>query len=201
MLRFAAATDAAVARGCCPLEGMHSSRKKCDSSIPNADIHAIIDKRLVYLYLTVVLLVTATREVTRDLQNDADVCEMVDAFYRKVRADAVLGVIFDRAAAVDWDQHLPLMHRFWQTVLLHKPGYRGNPIDVHVRLNEELSRTHGIELKPGDFERWLTLFCEAIDERFRGRRAEMAKRGARRMGEHIMQALSTSTTCGRAAGP
>lgn len=126
---------------------------------------------------------------TTDIRSIEDVQEMVDAFYEKVRADDILGVIFDQIASVNWQVHLPLMYQFWSTVLLHREGYRGNPVEVHVRFDAEMRFEHGVGLERVDFERWLQLFRETIDERFNGRRAEMAKRGAERMGEHMLNAL------------
>lgn len=128
------------------------------------------------------------REAT-DIRNLEDIREMVDAFYEKVRADDILGVIFEDMAQVDWDEHLPLMYQFWATILLHREGYRGNPIEAHVRLDAEMRFDHGVGLERVDFERWLSLFRETIDERFLGPRAEMAKRGAARMSEHMMTSL------------
>lgn len=126
---------------------------------------------------------------TADIRSMEDVQEMVDAFYEKVRADDILGIIFDEMAQVDWKAHLPLMYQFWSTILLHREGYRGNTIEAHVRFDAEMRFDHGVGLERVDFERWLQLFRETIDERFQGPRAEMAKRGAKRMGEYMMASL------------
>lgn len=48
----------------------------------------------------------------------ADIVRLVDAFYERVRADEILGPIFDEVAHTDWDQHLPKMYAFWQTVFV-----------------------------------------------------------------------------------
>ena len=131
---------------------------------------------------------TLTQRLT-DIQGEIDIQQMVDAFYSKVRADDILGVIFDDIAQVDWDEHLPIMYQFWSTILLHREGYRGKPIEAHVRLDADMRFDHGVGLSRVDFQRWLSLFYETINERFRGPRAEMAKRGAGRMGEHMMESL------------
>ena len=125
-----------------------------------------------------------------DIQDAADVREFVDAFYNKVRRDEILSVIFDHVAGVDWGNHLPQMYQFWETILLHREGYRGNPIETHVQLDADMRFDHGIGLAAIDFDRWLALFCDTIDQRFEGRRAEMAKRGATRMADHMQRALS-----------
>ncbi len=124
-----------------------------------------------------------------DIENEADVRLFVDAFYAKVRSDAILGIIFDTMARVDWDDHLPIMYQFWQTILLHQEGYRGNPIEAHVQLDAAMRFEYGVGLAAEDFDRWLYLFEETVDQMFAGSRAEMAKRGATRMGRHIQKAL------------
>ena len=124
-----------------------------------------------------------------DIRTSEDVRLMVDAFYIKVRQDPILGVIFDQMAQVDWEEHLPLMYQFWETILLHREGYKGDPIEAHVRLDAEMRYDHNTGLEAIDFERWLFLFRETVDEMFAGRRSEMAKRGATRMSAHMQRAL------------
>lgn len=129
-----------------------------------------------------------------DIQTSDDIRRLVDTFYARVRADNLLGLIFDDIAGVDWDAHLPVMYSFWETILLHREGYKGNPIEAHVRLDAEMRFDHNTGLQPADFERWLTIFHSTVDELFCGRRAEMAKRGAKRMGDHMQRAMLLQVT-------
>src|SRR6185312_8235838 len=59
--------------------------------------------------------------------------ELVDQFYVKVRADAELGPVFDRAIS-DWGPHLATMRNFWSSVMLTSGRYKGNPVAVHRRV-------------------------------------------------------------------
>lgn len=104
-----------------------------------------------------------------DLETPADVSQLVDAFYGRVRRDDQLGPIFNDVARVDWAKHLPRIASFWNTVLLGSGEYAGNPVLVHLALAQKT------KLTPAHFDRWLTLFTETIDELFTGLRAENAK--------------------------
>lgn len=99
------------------------------------------------------------------------ISEMVNAFYRRVRGDSVLGPIFEAQVAGCWPSHLDTMVRFWSAALLHEPGYRGRPRAVHLKL----------QLEPEHFERWLHLFAETLAERFEPGAAEFIHRKARSM--------------------
>jgi hemoglobin len=104
----------------------------------------------------------------RDITNEADVRELVDAFYGKVQADALLNPIFADVAKVDWSHHLPKMYAFWNGMILGIPGYAGRPFPAHVVL--PVTAQH--------FSRWLELFKAVVDERFAGPGAERAKNAA-----------------------
>jgi hemoglobin len=73
---------------------------------------------------------------------------LVDAFYERIRADAVLGPIFTREIA-DWEPHLEKMYSFWSSVVLMTKRYDGRPVPAHVKI-EGLDHAH--------FEHWLALF-------------------------------------------
>lgn len=86
---------------------------------------------------------------------DADFIEhLVEAFYGKVRSDALLGPIFAEHIA-DWGPHLAQMKRFWRSVLHNSGEYSGNPMLKHVAIP-------GLELE--HFARWLELFYATLRE-------------------------------------
>ena len=87
---------------------------------------------------------------TPDLCTEAEVAELVDAFYARVRDDALLGPVFEDNVA-DWSRHLPKMIDFWSSALRGSKRYRGTPMPVHCALP---GLTHSM------FEHWLDLFCE-----------------------------------------
>ena len=64
---------------------------------------------------------------------ESSIVRLVDAFYAKVRRDAQLGPVFDRAISADgWPAHLDKMYGFWSSVMLTTGRYKGNPLAVHA---------------------------------------------------------------------
>lgn len=116
---------------------------------------------------------------TTDILGRDEIVRLVDRFYEKVRDDQMLGFIFDQVAQVHWPAHLPKMYAFWQTVLFRDGGFRGDPIGKHARL-EPLTNM-GRE----QFDRWLALFVETVDELFSGENAGHIKRCAADMANVI----------------
>lgn len=105
----------------------------------------------------------------KDIATRADIELLVDSFYSKVKQDPAIGYIFSEVAQLDFDHHLPIMYRFWETTLLGTLSYKGNPMTVHMQLDqkEKLTEAH--------FDRWLQLFSETLDELFEGKTASEAK--------------------------
>jgi hemoglobin len=102
------------------------------------------------------------QETKNDIIERADVEMLVNKFYDKVNADSLLGPVF---AHVDWPHHLPIMYRFWSSMLLGEQSYSGNPLQKHLPL--AIGREH--------FSRWLALFRETVDENFEGEKAVEVK--------------------------
>ena len=101
-----------------------------------------------------------------DLTDRRDVIKLVDAFYAKVREDALLAPIFSN---LDWPKHVPTMYDFWSTLLFAEVSYKGNPFQKHMHL--DINARH--------FEKWLELFQQTVDELFEGDKATEAKERAR----------------------
>ncbi len=110
-----------------------------------------------------------------DIVTRADIVRLVNGFYTAVRADALLGPIFDDVARTDWDVHLPKMHDFWETVLFGRSVFHGNPLAVHLDLAAR------VRLGDREFGRWLDLFHRQVDALFAGPVAEHAKMRATRI--------------------
>lgn len=108
----------------------------------------------------------------QDIESFEDVKLLIDTFYTKVRADDIIGYIFNDIAHVDWEKHLPKMYAFWEFLLLGKDAYQGNPLEVHRRLGEKT------KLEEAHFDQWVKLFTSTVDELFHGRNAEEAKNRA-----------------------
>lgn len=77
---------------------------------------------------------------------------LVHGFYDQVRADPMLGPIFDREIGDGWDPHLKTMCDFWSSVLLMSGRFKGAPMVVHARIPD---------IEAAHFARWLQLFREA----------------------------------------
>jgi hemoglobin len=120
---------------------------------------------------------------TRDLDSRDAIVELVDAFCAHVRADDLLGPIFDDVAQVDWAAHLPRMYAFWDSVLFGTPGFKGNPLAVHLQLGRRA------RLTAREFERWLELFNGSVDALFAGPGAEAAKARAARIATVMLHHL------------
>jgi len=102
-----------------------------------------------------------------------DIKKLVDAFYEKIRKDALLASIFDERIKDNWPAHLEKLYRFWQTVLLEEHTYFGSPFAPHAQL--PVDKEH--------FERWLSLFSETVNELFTGEKAREAIWRAGKMAE------------------
>jgi len=112
-----------------------------------------------------------------DLQNKADIKTLVDAFYGRVQHDPLIGPFFNEVMAIDWEEHLPVMYSFWATLLLGENSYRGNPLAKHLELTSE------------HFDRWVSLWEQAVDELFEGSRADEAKMKANRVKEMMLSKI------------
>jgi hemoglobin len=81
------------------------------------------------------------------------IARLVDAFYAKVREDALLGPVF-AARITRWGPHLEQMRLFWSSVALMSGVYHGRPMPKHLPL--PVDSTH--------FDRWLELFEQTAHE-------------------------------------
>lgn len=108
----------------------------------------------------------------KDIDKRSDIEILIKAFYEKVKADALLGPVFNDIAKVNWDKHLPVMFDFWENSLLYTGCYTGNPMKSHQHLHEIFPLTEEL------FQQWLFLFNSAVDELFEGEKALLAKQRA-----------------------
>lgn len=119
-----------------------------------------------------------------DIESRADVIRLVDTFYDRVRADDLLGPIFDDIAKIDWRVHLPKMYGFWAAVLFGEPGFKGSPMAVHLALARQTP------LGAREFARWIEQFHANVDANFEGPMATEAKARASRIAEVMQQYLA-----------
>lgn len=122
----------------------------------------------------------------RELKNREDLIELLDAFYAKVRMDPLIGTVFNDLAKVNWEEHLPKIYNFWDTLLFGAENYRGRPFPPHLPL----------DLEAKHFQRWLHLFFETVDEKFAGLKADEIKSRAFMIGRNFLaniQAIQNSS--------
>ncbi|MCB8836328.1 group III truncated hemoglobin [Aurantimonas sp. VKM B-3413] len=105
---------------------------------------------------------------------------LVSAFYGRVRADAVLGPLFEGAIG-DWPAHLERLTAFWSSVLLGTGRYKGNPFAAHLR--------HVDAIDPAMFERWLGIWRETTSDRFPPQAAALLQLKADRIADSLRAGL------------
>lgn len=108
----------------------------------------------------------------KDIENREDIRLLIDSFYDKVKADPLIGFIFNDIAKVNWEKHLPVMYDFWENTLFYTGGYTGNPMEIHTRLNRV------VPLTAEHFQQWIQLFTSSVDELYTGEKAQLAKQRA-----------------------
>lgn len=108
-----------------------------------------------------------------DIESRKDIEKLIVDFYIKVRADEVIGFIFNDVVKMDWEHHTQIIVDFWETIILDNPVYKNNAMEKHYDLNNKLPLT------AEHFERWLSLFTTTVDEYFLGTRADIAKTRAK----------------------
>lgn len=106
--------------------------------------------------------------------------KLVYSFYDQVRADALLGPVFDKEIGDNWDHHLPKMVAFWSSVILKTRSYNGRPVPAHAKL-EGLTKAH--------FDRWLALFENTAHSLFVPETAQMFTNRAHQIANSLKMAI------------
>ncbi|HTH28335.1 MAG TPA: group III truncated hemoglobin [Sphingobium sp.] len=112
--------------------------------------------------------------------DDAGLRRLVDAFYAAVRADDLIGPLFNDAID-DWPHHLGKLGDFWSSVMLTSGRYKGQPMPAHVK--------HKARITPAMFDRWLAIWRETTDRLMRPDDARALQDKAGRIAESLSLAL------------
>lgn len=104
----------------------------------------------------------------KDIETREDIELLVNTFYTKIQKDDTIGFFFNDIAKVRWEEHLPKMYQFWETLLLGKVSYKGQPMAVHFPINEKVA------MEQLHFEHWLSVWTETVEELFAGETASLA---------------------------
>lgn len=107
---------------------------------------------------------------------EEDIARLVRSFYARVRADEVLGPIFN-GAIEDWPHHLGKLQAFWSSVMLTSGRYKGQPMVAHVR--------HAEHMTTENFVRWLELWRETTEDVLGAEAAAAFQEKASRIAESL----------------
>ncbi|MFO1516805.1 MAG: group III truncated hemoglobin [Lysobacterales bacterium] len=122
--------------------------------------------------------------------DEAALAALVDRFYDRVQADAVLGPVFNPVVH-DWDAHKRLLTDFWASVVLRAGSYRGNPMAAHRALPQ---------VRAEHFEHWLALWAATTAEVLGAAAAAQMQGYAARIGTGLRMGLGLAPVSGRGLG-
>lgn len=111
---------------------------------------------------------------------EADLERLIPAFYERVRADDMIGALFNEAID-DWPHHLDKLVAFWSSVMLTTGRYKGSPMAAHLR--------HQAAIRPEMFQRWLALWDQTTAELMPPAAAAALQAKAQRIAESLSLAL------------
>lgn len=118
-----------------------------------------------------------------DSITEQSIGKLVELFYAKVRRDAALAPIFEKALAGRWEGHIATMRQFWCSALRVKRDYHGDMLAAHQKFGK-LPRLLLL--------RWLLLFRKTVDECFMEAPAESIFDRAFKTARNLESALAHS---------
>ena len=113
-----------------------------------------------------------------DISDRRDVACLVNMFYDRVRDDELLGPIFDDVAHVDWGSPAEDV-RLWDSVLFGTATFESTPLITHRTLARKTPLTDA------EFNRWVALFQNTVDDLFTGTIADQAKQSGVRIASRM----------------
>jgi hemoglobin len=123
-----------------------------------------------------------------DITTRQDIEKFILRFYAKVVTDETIGKIFTEVIPLDWEQHIPLITDFWETILLDHSVYKKNAMEVHSAINRKFP------LHKEHFDAWLRLFNTTLDEMFEGPVADLAKKRATGIGSLMLHKMNNDNS-------
>ena len=107
-----------------------------------------------------------------DIQNQDDLYQLVDEFYKRLLNDNAISYIFTDVVKIKIEEHLPVLVTFWSQAILGTGGYTNNLTQIHLDVNRK------VYLSPELFKIWLRHFDNSVDNLFAGNNAEKIKTNA-----------------------
>ena len=114
--------------------------------------------------------------------DEEGLARLVNRFYAAVRADAMIGPLFNDAID-DWPHHLEKLAAFWSSLMLSSGRYKGMPMAAHLK--------HRARITPAMFDRWLVLWSEATEAEMPPAAAQSMQAKAARIAESFKLALGS----------
>lgn len=115
----------------------------------------------------------------RDIREE-DLHDLLTTFYATIGSDVLLAPYF---AEIDMSVHMPVIVRFWSTIVFNTLQYSGNAFRPHLSM-PGLTAAH--------FARWLATLESTVNERFSGMRADHMKTMAHRIAYSMQLRLGIS---------
>ena len=113
---------------------------------------------------------------THAVIDEAALKQLIERFYARVRADDLIGPLFNEAVG-DWPEHLYKLQSFWSGVMLRSGRYKGRPLPAHIQ--------HADRISAASFDRWLALWRETTMELFEPAAAAALQKKAGRIAESL----------------
>jgi hemoglobin len=126
-------------------------------------------------------------DIKKDIETREDITRLIIQFYEQVKKDGTIGFIFTDVVKMRWEEHIPIIVDFWETILLDNPIYKKNAMEVHYGLNKK------IPLQKKHFNQWLLLFSDTVDNLFTGKIATLAKTRAKSIAAVMELKMSGAT--------
>lgn len=92
---------------------------------------------------------TTSSAVPTGVPSPDSIAQLVHGFYADVRADPLLGPVFEKALHGRWDAHLQRLVDFWSTVALGTRSFKGDVFGKHMALDG---------VTPAHFAAWVRLW-------------------------------------------
>ena len=101
----------------------------------------------------------------KDISSRDDIVSLLNEFYTKAQKDEIIG---DKFTQLNMAHHTQVIADFWDGILFGTNNYSGDPFGKHLDL----------KLATVDFERWISLFIQTVDNNYSGPIANEAKHRA-----------------------
>ncbi len=118
-----------------------------------------------------------------DLDSKKQIKAFIELFYQQILKDDLLAHIFLEVAEIDIPEHLGIIRRYWEKLLLGENDYTRHTMNIHRTLHAKYP------LSDIEFDRWLALFTATLEDNFVGEKTERAKKLAQNIAANMENTL------------